>query len=107
MKKQTLFVAFFLISNTSLAGELVKEATVSKLGNTSNGSPDFYVRVTGGSGVCANSLIKFPESKKASDDSNHQAMSIALTALAIGKKVRIVNFEDDHCHGANFIEISQ
>ncbi len=69
-----------LIALNCFAGELVKDASVSTLGNTSDGSPDFYVHVAGGVGPCANSLIKFPESEKVPEDSNQQAMSIALTA---------------------------
>ena len=105
MKNLLLVLGLSFISLNAAAGEIAKDAIITKLGNSSDGSADFYIRITGGTGVCANSLIKFPESKQASEASNNQAFSLALTAMTTGKKIRLANFQDNNCHGANFIEM--
>ncbi|MFL0798923.1 MAG: DUF5992 family protein [Agarilytica sp.] len=106
MNKFILSLTLFLTALNSLAGELIKDATISTVGNTSSGGPDFFVRVTGGVGPCSDSLIKFPESEKASEDSYKLAMTIALAAFNAKNKVRIHNFTSDSCSGASFISVS-
>lgn len=91
-----------------IAGQLIMNAVILEVANASNNGPDFALKLEGGTGVCSTSTwIIFPENKKQSDDSYKQAFSIALTALTTGNKVRIHNFEDDSCSGANFISISR
>lgn len=106
MNKMIFLVTLCTASAFSNAGELVRDTIIAEVSNTSSGGPDFSLRIEGGLGPCADQLIKFPESKKASDESNGQAFSIALAAFATGKKVRIHNFEDDDCFGASFIAIT-
>ena len=107
MIKRILLSVLLVTPLTCGAGQLITNATILEVANTNNNGPDFAIRMEGGSGVCASSTwISFPENKKQSDDSYKQAFSIALTALTTGKKVRIHNFEDDSCSGANFISIS-
>ena len=95
------------------AGQLITGATVIEVANTSYNSPDFAVIVEGGIPTPNNCeqggriIFTFPEAKKQSDESYKQAFTIALTALSTGKTVRIHNFEDDSCSGANFISISK
>ena len=92
------------------AGELIKDATIVEVSNTSSGGPDFAIILQGGTGVCASTttaLIKFPEPANQSDDSYKQAFSLALSALTTGMKVRVHNFADNSCAGASFIAVSK
>jgi hypothetical protein len=100
-------LALSLASCSCLCGELLRDASITEVANTSSGGADFAVRTAGGVGVCANApFIVFPEAKAASAASNKQAIATALLAFTTGKKVRIHNFQDDSCSGANFISIS-
>lgn len=114
MIKKLLIVLLSTISlTTSLnvnAGELINGATIVEVTNTNNNGADFAVILTGGTGPCVSpsrTIIVFPESKKQSDESYRQAFSIALAGLANGMKVRVHNFEDNSCTGANFISLSK
>lgn len=90
------------------SGQLAVNANVVEVANTNSNSQDFAIKLSGGTGICSGSTwIVFPESKKQSEDSYKQAFAIALTALTAGSKVRIHNFEDDSCSGANFISITK
>ncbi|XOV77528.1 MAG: DUF5992 family protein [Aestuariibacter sp.] len=109
MKKY--LIALLLISSQVSAGELVSGATIVDMGNTNNNSPDFALFLKGGIGTCSTSgvyKIVFPEIKFQSQSSKSfdHAFSMAMMGLATGKKVRIYNFEDDSCLGANFISVS-
>ncbi len=107
MIKPLLLAILCLPSSTVIAGELVRDATIIEVANTSYGGADFAVRVSGGTGVCAGTpFIVFPEAKASSTTSNKQAIATSLLAFSTGKKVRIHNFQDDSCTGANFIAIS-
>lgn len=112
MFKKLFYTTLLTTSLCSFSGELIREATVIEVANTNNNGADFAIRLQGGSGPCVSATetpttITFPESKKQSDDSYQQAFSIALAAVASGMKVRVHNFEDDSCAGANFISISR
>lgn len=90
------------------AGTIITSAKVIGVANTYSGDADFTVRIDNAVGVCADSAyITFPEAKKASDASFHQAFSIALTALTTGQNVRIHNFDNDNCDEASFILIGE
>ena len=112
MKSKLLTIATFLVSMNIGAGELVTNATIVELGNTNNNTKDFGMFLKGGRGICSTSgryRIVFPESKMGSQstESYNQSFSIALSALATGMKVRIHNFEDNSCNGANFISVTK
>lgn len=99
------FLMLAVCSMPVLSGQLLVGKVV-EVANTSNNTKDFVLRLSDSSGVCSGvTWIRFPEAKKQSDDSYKQAFSIALTALSTGDNVRIHNFEDDSCDGANFISI--
>ena len=107
MARYSLAFACAIAPCTIFAGELVRDATVTEVANTAFGGAEFAVRLSGGTGVCAAAtFIIFPEAKAASAASNKQAIATALLAFSTGKKVRIHNFQDDSCVGANFISIS-
>lgn len=105
----SVLLAVSLVSPlTANAGELIRDATIIEVSNTNNNSADFAVVLQGGTGSCVSptrTIIVFPESKKQSDESYSQSFSIALAGLANGMKVRVHNFEDDSCSGANFISL--
>jgi len=105
MSRILISVLCILVSGTCVAGELIKNALIVEVANTSQGGADFAVRLEGGTGVCVGEWIVFPESSKASVASFNQAFAVALAALAAEKKVRIHNFTDNSCSGANFISV--
>lgn len=91
------------------AGELVRDAMIAEVSNTNNDDASFAIRIEGGTGVCSGPSvwIVFPQIRSASDASYNQAFAAALAALAAEKKVRIHNFDDNTCAGANFISVSR
>jgi hypothetical protein len=110
MIKKVLLAILIGIPVSANSGELIRDATVIEVANTNSNGADFAVILQGGVGVCLSptrTVITFPESKKQSDVSYNQAFSIALTALATGMKVRVHNFENDSCSGANFISATK
>lgn len=100
-----IFSIFLLSPFFVLAGELVRGATIIEVASSSNNNDVFYVKLSGGTGPCANGSVLFPAAKSQSKESYNQAFSIALTAVTSGKKIRIHNYENDTCTGANFIGI--
>jgi hypothetical protein len=105
MLKVGLIALAILTPSLSNAGELVKGATILEVAS-SNGNQDvFWVRFSGGTGPCANASVDFPASKSQSKESYNQSFSIALSAAATGSKIRVHNYEDDNCQGANFISV--
>ncbi|MCE9687163.1 DUF5992 family protein [Shewanella sp. AS16] len=88
------------------AGELVRNAIITEIASSSNNQDVFYLSLSGGTGPCANASILFPAAKSQSKESYAQAFAIALAAAASGKKIRIHNYENDSCVGANFIGMS-
>jgi hypothetical protein len=94
-------------ATAALGGELVQGATVIEVASTYLGGPELAVRLAGGIGVCGGTTwIIFPESKAASVTSHKQVIATALLAFSMQKKVRIHNFQDNSCTGANFISVS-
>ena len=94
-----------ILSGAAHAGELSRGSTVAEVGNTNHNSKDFAIRIETGAGICSGWIV-FPEAKAASASTHNQAFLIALTAATEGKKVRIHNFENNSCDGANFISLS-
>lgn len=108
--KKIFFAILIGFAGQVSAGELIRDAVIKEVANTNNNGPDFALILEGGTGVCVSptrTVITFPESKKQSDASYAQAFSIALTALTTESTVRIHNFEDDSCDGANFISVTR
>ena len=106
MLKQSIAVLLLSLSLHGVAGELIRDATVTEVNNNSSNGADFSIRTAGGTGICTGELIAFPEVKSQSEASTNQAFSIALAAFMSQKKVRVHNYDDDHCRGASFIAIS-
>jgi hypothetical protein len=106
MIKATCAVVFCVVSSTCLAGELIADATIVEVATSNNGGAEFTIRTTG-YGVCAGSgvWITFPEAKATSPTAHKHAIATALLAFSTAKKVRIHNFQDASCAGANFISI--
>ena len=99
-------VACCFSAYTCKADELMRDATVIEVANSAYGGAEFAIKLSGGTGVCAGVFIIFPEAKAKSPASYKQAIATALLAFSTGKKVRIHNFEDNSCSGANFISIT-
>ncbi|AOT07666.1 DUF5992 family protein [Pseudoalteromonas luteoviolacea] len=93
-------------SFNAVSGELVRGAKITEIANTGANKDNFYVKVTGGTGPCANGHIEFYANAAPSQSSYDQAFSIALAAAMSKASVRIYNYNNDTCHGAQFISIS-
>jgi len=99
------FLFSFFFSTTVLAGELAKNSTITEVTNVTNNIDAFAIKLSGGSGLCADEWVWFPASKKQSDSAYNRAFTVALAASMSGKVVRIHNYENDDCKGANFISL--
>jgi len=108
MKLTKLAFLALIFPVSAMSGHIITSAKVIGVGNTYNGSADFTIKLKDAVGPCSTAgYITFPESKKISDASYQQAFSIALSALATGQNVRILNFDNDNCNEASFILIGQ
>ena len=106
MLTKTLAISgLFIFSSVAFAGELVKGATILEVASSASNKDVFYIQLSGGTGPCANGSIIFPAAKSQSKESHNQAFSIALAAVTSSRKVRVHNYENDSCYGANFIGI--
>jgi len=96
---------FIFLSFYSGAGELVRDAVITEVASSSGNKDVFYVKLKGGTGPCAGGSVLFPANKSQSEQSYNQAFSIALAVAMSGKKIRIHNYSNNDCHGANFIGV--
>ncbi|MCG7547476.1 DUF5992 family protein [Pseudoalteromonas sp. Of7M-16] len=103
--KKMLCLSLFILPFYSGAGELVRDAVITEVASTSSNKDVFYVKLSGGTGPCANGSVEFPANKSQSEQSYNQAFSIALAASMSGKKVRIHNYSNNECSQANFIGV--
>ncbi|MET1257574.1 DUF5992 family protein [Aliikangiella maris] len=104
---KSLGILLLLTSGNCFSGELVKDAEITRIGNSSDGKTDnFFITVSGGSGPCTNQHIIFPRSKAPSAEFFNRLYSTALLAYSTGsKKVRIYNPTDDNCREATYIDL--
>lgn len=87
------------------AGELARDSRVVQVASSSNNRDVFSVELEGGRGPCSNRSVTFDAAKSQSEASYNQAFSIALAALMSGNRVRVHNYDDNECSGANFISV--
>jgi len=106
MRKALLAAMIFSISGIAQAGELVTDAVITSVGNTSGNGPSFFVIVSGGSGLCTNQFIWFPESAAGDANVFNRAYKSALLALSTGMHVKIHNYSDNTCAKASYIQVS-
>ena len=104
MRKALLVITLLTISIGAQAGELIRDGLIAEIGNTYSNGKDFTIKVESGTGLC-NTWVVFPENKAGSASNHEQAFQIALAAATNNKKVRIHNFENNSCEGANFISL--
>ncbi len=109
--KKVAFIISILFSANSLGAPitLAANAEITRVANTGSGSgDDFYVYVSGGTGICQNRGIVFPKSLAPSENFHNRAFSIALSAYATSnKKVLITGFDGEDCLKAKMIEIQK
>lgn len=99
---------FAILSSLASAGDLVKGAEITMIGNTTNGGDDFFIKVSGGTGPCVGQNLVFPVDAAASKEQHARAYSLALTAFTTGsKKIRAYNFNGGSCRSASYIEMSK
>ena len=102
MKKGLFLAVACLVASIANAGQLVDNALITEIANTSSNQDQFSVKVSGGGGLCANRHIHFPAS--ATQDAIYKrAYAAALSAMATKTKVKIHNYASDDCDGASYI----
>lgn len=101
------FLLFFTSYAFSQTATLAANAEITRIANTGSGSgDDFYVFVSGGTGVCQNRGIVFPRELAPSESFHNRAFSVALSAFATkNSKVLITGFDGEDCLKAKMIEI--
>ncbi len=106
---KTVGLLLLLVSSNSFAGELVKNAEIDSIGSSSDGLTDnFYIRIKGGEGVCANSNIFFKRTATMSPEFFNRLYSTALAAYTTNaKNVRVYNPANDQCNTATFIQMTK
>ncbi len=108
-----LLLILSVISIGANATQIVVEAKVTGIENTSHGTNEFVVWTTGGSGVCANRHVRFYRSKADASAGNNadgaelhkRAYSMALTAFSTGDKVNIGAIGGTTCDDAVWFKI--
>jgi hypothetical protein len=107
MNKFLIGLLTFSIAQIATAEYLVKGATVSEVSNTAGNEELFYISVSGGTGRCADSQIRFPLADAGSEKIYDRAFSIALTAYASGEKINIYDYSESStdCNGAESIRL--
>ena len=103
--RSLLCASLFFLPFYSGAGELVRNAVITEVASSGDNKDVFYVKLKGGTGPCANGSVEFPANKSQSEKSYNQAFSIALAAAMSGKMIRIHNYSNNECSGANFIGV--
>ena len=110
IKKIVIAAMLITIANPSIAGEIKRNVQLVEVASHAfPGEKSFGVLTNATSGLCAgvSQWIVFNEEKFASLESYNQSFSLALTALTTGQNVRIHNYTDNSCDGADFISISR
>lgn len=111
MRKIYLLVVTFFISSNLLAGYLIENAKIVKVGSTNWNDKVFFVQIRGGSGLCEGKTIVFPQSYAQSQIAYNQMHSMVVTAFVANETVSIYNYSDrkyrngDRCTGANRIDL--
>jgi len=100
-----LFLLVFIIPTLSSAGTVATGATISSIGTATDGwSDNFYLRLSGGEGVCSNQTVIFKRERAINQDAFNRLYSMALTAFASSKIVKIYSYGNDNCSEVTFIE---
>lgn len=106
-----LIVMMLMVFCWSLnAGELVKNAKISRMANISSNVDGLYLNLNGtGTGVCVGMPIFFKVENMPgqSKDAMNRAVTMASMAFSMDLYVQIHNYNDDDCNGASYIRISK
>ena len=109
MKKTTFLVSVALsllfLTPTAEARFIVRGGQVTMLSNTSGNAASFLVRVGGGTGVCADRILRFEESNAGDLNAYKRGFAIALTAMATGLPVDVFSYGPDDCSSPAYIQI--
>lgn len=107
MKKALQILALLMFSTQIFAGELIKDAVITKIGTSSDGvSDDFFIYVSAGTGICAESrAIIFPRALAPSEAAFNRMYSTALTAFSTKKRIRAVSMSSNSCTLGSYIDI--
>ena len=95
---------FFGISLNINAGEIAR-GNIDEMYNSLSGQNAFGILMSATSlGPCAGRWVKIQEANFPNNIESYKfAFSMAMTAIATGKKIRIHNYSSDSCDGATFI----
>ncbi len=109
MKRTAIFVsvafALLLLAPIAESGLIVRDGQVTMLSNTSSNTHRFLVRIGGGTGVCADRVLRFDESNAGDPDVFKRGFAIALTAMATGLPVDVWSYGPDDCTSPAYIQI--
>ena len=103
MKKIFTILFLSLISFYGVAGDLIVDAKITKVGSTNNNSNVFFVTTEGGTGPCVGLTIDFPAAVAQSPEAFSREFSLAIAAFTANKRVRIYSYDGNDCKQANFI----
>ena len=92
-------------AQSTTPGYLIQGATVTGVQNTSSNGDNFAITVTGGSGVCGNSVIVFPLTAVTNQDVHDHGYQAALTALTQNLKIDVYNYSNSSCTNGGQISI--
>jgi hypothetical protein len=99
-------LATLVCMSTADAADLVLDARVTAVTNTSSNLQNFAIKVSGGSlNVCGSGWINFPLGAGADADTHKRAFALALTAMTAGLRVRVHNYHGNDCGNASYIEL--
>ncbi len=111
MKKTAILVSvafpLLLFVPTAEAGFIVRDGQVTMVSNTTRNSPRFHVRIGGGTGVCADSVLIFDEGNAGDPDIFKRGFAVALTALVTGMRVDVWSYGLDDCESPAGIWIQE
>lgn len=105
MKFRVFIGLVFVVASSNLyAGEVAK-GEIEEIYNTVSGKKEFGVRMSADStGPCAGQWVRFREANFPDNIESYKfAFSMAMTAIATGKKIRAHNYSNNECDGVTFM----
>ena len=109
--KFIIFLSLTFISNTAWSLNLVEGAKIKSIISTNWNEKVFTVVLEGGTGVCANGTLVFPEEYSQSTVAYSLTFSMAMSAYIHNKRISAHNYNDrkykndDVCTGASLLSI--
>lgn len=109
MKTGWSCLALLLWASIANADYLASNARITMVSNTQSNQERFFIRVTGGTGVCTGgATIVFKLANAGSEKIYDRAYAAALLAFSLGSLVNVYDYHDtSSCDHAESIQVSQ